>query len=1253
MRCNVKANINAYAALAGGATMDEVRKTVISAKDMIANLSDTSDLVGETNPGPIIAERRKVLNALSSIKQFHEHGLVLVNESNSATRHAVNMMADLITDNSDAVVLLNNLHVANSTDENPLIEDGHTKYSEKYINSLIRRRVGTLGTVSHMTKFVTVDNLGKVTIQKALSQHYNEYLYAKYMDSVAKLAEAGVHNASDEFKDGVSYLKREPVVEHLKKRINAINESIKIASQAGSFSTRVSQLVADRAELERKLASVQSAMTVPELEEYLEDMVKELESLISKPSGLPLETIASMQKSIALISNVASYKNNRILNALEVTKKDLMQRLGVLRSRAEAVGYSLERRQLSALVEDANKIMPNVKTTADNLTIVNNLSSGWQRLTQKVLGLHNIDSHIINYIKKLVDNALVKANLLASEGNNRTEAAYRDFLDAGGDINIFYQRDNGTITGRMTGLFTAKAWRERRKLYAKGGYRKKYGVAINPHLLFEVAQDNPARVKHEQELKEVLRHDYNDWIEDSRSKWESYKQAREAILKSSRSQQAKDNWIAYHNPMKSVDEFSTNNKITSRFINIVHKRTNKLGRDLGFYDAAYDNIRSNDKASKLYDIVKEINLENQMALHHFDEKFKPPKFGYVSSTISESIKNGDWEKAGELTRTLFANSLSPESLAGKRPKIDPLTGEVTYPLKSSLYSVTDKIYDLSTEILEENPRYLELSEKKGLGKLSTEERHEFEQIKKEAKQEAAQQIEKEMSNDFLQSITLNNFATKSLIERKNIEAKIHVAVGLIDTSLRSPGVKDERVDAAVRAATEAVDYFLDIKYYEAGASEKAHGILASDKQAKVAELQAQGKWDEAAKITAYTDRQLGSILLSTVRMLSLGWNVTTSFINVGQALFSNMVEGVDGTYFKLEDLASSYIDVLHEKNRRLIDNLYVVGDIAFEFNRTNIHEEKTLSRFLRPMKLQTVAEKINQGSVAIAVMKGITVKDKNGNEHSLYDVLPETGILDDQYTSDEFPGLTGIDLIVSVVTNKIRPVNMKASGDYLSPLEIEASVLGKAMLVFKKYLPEMWVARLGGTRIDYNTGEEIEGRFISALKVIKNVYNNVESTDGQKRRAYAALAEVLVGYLIKLTMMALSGLACDTPECKEQKPAILYSLNLANRLSDDILTFIHPAYAVKVTENMFAATTTIKNLWTLGDNIISLLPYGNDPHYATDTDEYDEGDWKGWKPLKALTPGYKHWDSAKRMGTKLQKDQTLYDLIKNVNSDDN
>ena len=306
--------------------------------------------------------------------------------------------------------------------------------------------------------------------------------------------------------------------------------------------------------------------------------------------------------------------------------------------------------------------------------------------------------------------------------------------------------------------------------------------------------------------------------------------------------------------------------------------------------------------------------------------------------------------------------------------------------------------------------------------------------------------------------------------------------------------------------------------------------IIKEKAALTEDPAERAKYAEALKTWGEDRRNLGrrftfvSVMdgiLNYVRLLGLGWNINGASTNLMQGEIANTLAATSGKYFSTESyyrasqiMAGSVIKnasfgkVAPEsavKARWFIDQAGAILDPTNELQKSAVKSryEKGVSR-LAPMELTKRVEYINQGKVYLSTLLDVEITGKNGEKSNVFDALDiKTQQLKPEFRTEENifnwenitrkerdlmlssnPSLTR-DQYTSTVTKANESI-VKIHGDYddLRGNIISESLAGKAMLMFKRWLPNMIYDRIGKKQANLALGiKENRGRWASHTAV--------------------------------------------------------------------------------------------------------------------------------------------------------------------------
>lgn len=243
--------------------------------------------------------------------------------------------------------------------------------------------------------------------------------------------------------------------------------------------------------------------------------------------------------------------------------------------------------------------------------------------------------------------------------------------------------------------------------------------------------------------------------------------------------------------------------------------------------------------------------------------------------------------------------------------------------------------------------------------------------------------------------------------------------------------------------------------------------------------------------------------LDGVRTIGLGWNLNSAMTNMIEGYTSNMILASGGEYF---DPAEIYygISVARQgwtKNmtfgmrttpnaklaRLLMDRYNILVDNKNDLQKASTKTNLSRVEALNPHEISSRVEYYNQVPIMIAMLRTMKIKDTEGNESSIWDAMnKDTGLLKAEFRSDEnvsnWEKLTGDNYLQ--FKNKIGEAITKAHGNYdeLRGMMAKSTLAGKALMMFKTWLPAQLYWRFANEQTNIKTGAKVKGRYRSFTK---------------------------------------------------------------------------------------------------------------------------------------------------------------------------
>lgn len=240
--------------------------------------------------------------------------------------------------------------------------------------------------------------------------------------------------------------------------------------------------------------------------------------------------------------------------------------------------------------------------------------------------------------------------------------------------------------------------------------------------------------------------------------------------------------------------------------------------------------------------------------------------------------------------------------------------------------------------------------------------------------------------------------------------------------------------------------------------------------------------------------------LSGVRTIGLGWNIGSAMTNLMEGYTSNMIIGASGEFFDPEQIYYGYA-VAREgwtKNltfglrttprarlaRTLMDRYNILVDNKNDLQKATTKTNLSRLEALNPHELSSRVEYYNQVPIMVAMLRSIKIKGANDEESSVWDAMNQNdGTLKAEYRTEEnvnnWEKLTGQQYLE--FKNKVSEAITKGHGNYdeLRGMMAKSNLAGKALMMFKTWLPAQLYWRFANEQENLKTGAKIKGRYRS------------------------------------------------------------------------------------------------------------------------------------------------------------------------------
>ena len=401
---------------------------------------------------------------------------------------------------------------------------------------------------------------------------------------------------------------------------------------------------------------------------------------------------------------------------------------------------------------------------------------------------------------------------------------------------------------------------------------------------------------------------------------------------------------------------------------------------------------------------------------------------------------------------------------------------------------------------------------------------------------------------------------------------------------------------------------------------------------------------------------VGDKFLKFYQLLGMGWNGFAGFINVGVGQISNYIEASGGQRFNANELNKAELlvtnsilkgvtlEIVNTPNARKIRNLMEKYQVLKETSN-DIYDRRRLgkylsgkrTKYLMPYTMQAMTEYINQAPVMISMLMHTKVKTNEGTEISLWDAYNEDGTIKDNVEFNDSEE-NRADFLEQ--KSKIDSAIVWIHGNYDSDRKVmyKNRILGRALMMFRGWLPMAITSRFGKEIKDLQGGIVRKGRWISykdyyqsvgaingSINIVKSLllklagmplinkvtrvksdqlFNDLISDEftevdaANMRRNMQAL--IMYGSMMILTLL----IKANMDDADDEDKALCYFwINQINRIQSDMSFFIDPAEFVKLNKSVVPAFQLVTNFKRAMESSTNVL-FGAD-------DEYQQGPYKG------------------------------------------
>lgn len=362
-------------------------------------------------------------------------------------------------------------------------------------------------------------------------------------------------------------------------------------------------------------------------------------------------------------------------------------------------------------------------------------------------------------------------------------------------------------------------------------------------------------------------------------------------------------------------------------------------------------------------------------------------------------------------------------------------------------------------------------------------------------------------------------------------------------------------------------------------------------------------------------------------LLRIGLSPTTAFTNVAVGEIGNIIEAVGGRFFNVSDLNSAggiffqQINKDDSKTRVLIEKYPMLQELTDYEYAANV----SIKQGLTGEKLKNYMYSLQKGGevfLQTRTMIAMMLHTKPDGKTSLWEMLDDKGELKPEYlkhfgTKEDFN-----DYMLRNST-RIMGVNEQIHGRYSTrdAAILNQNVLFRMAFQFKKWIPAAVETRLGRKQYNDRLMVETEGRWVTFLKLAKNLktsvnrYNKGELSEMEIYNFRKTMTELCI---LSATILAALAMGWDDDEKRKKSAQYKFAMDQLDKVSGDLLFFANPKNVTRLTKNPFAMTK-------LADQVIDVIHY---IPYLAYTGEYKikggahKGENKFYRSLGTVIPGY-------------------------------
>lgn len=909
--------------------------------------------------------------------------------------------------------------------------------------------------------------------------------------------------------------------------------------------------------------------------------------------------------------------------------------------------------------------------------------------TRRYRGWTRSINPLITLLAKIVNKASTLARVEYKKVEEEIESKFKEAKkQAGFSIDLLLQVDKqGRKVGNMLDRFSfeylrdIKLHRDRTKRANKNWFLNNT-LVLDFKMFFDDTSDSvpdamlskKSSAKEKKDFqahaKELLgENGYNEYMEIMQQQFEEYKDKRDTaweIVEAAPAELRSQEIVKFKNIMDYMSPFIQSNHAITMEVKDYHgnfirrnsslehripRKVNNKGENLGYYDKNFKIVEANPAMYEIYQYARGI-VQDARINFNYSLGLAPNALPYLKKTLSQQLfqSNNPITKKMSLLSDAFKLAIS-----GNEAKI-PTELELSQGVTST-GAVAANVFKYKA---------LEFENKHGRAPTATEE----EELMRDSYAESAEDQDFDLIQ-LLKVLTMNGLLYKNRLAIQN-------TVDILKAEVVSPVVgengKEQRKD--IDNSIALMNNSLNSNYYSVkttkmqGSLSKAtnkKGVLTeeNDRRSKILEeriTQIQESEQDPTKAAIkiadlqeikeglYREVQVSEMFrkfLSISRVLGIGWNVISSSANLAYGQIGNIQRAIQGDYFNLPQLKYAMGEMMShpELAEKISDLIGLVGDVAYSFKDISSVSKGSstmgkIFKWLNPYRFQTVSEGYNQKPIMIAIMRNHDVF-RGKEESNLYEIVKaNNGVMDDTWT--DVNGRKGNE-IISDITETVRSVVSETHGDYTSTLEGNNMAGYQALMMYRRWLPEMMARRWGPEGIDPMTGKNTHGIYRVVMKKGGKVLSGKgwdSLTEEEKGKMKAAVIGDLIMYLMLKGLGAImKGLLCgeDDPKCKDAPAILVGAINILRRVEREVSFFANPFEIGTIVTEPISSVRTFTDIFKFFSVLNTFWNQDDKKSYYRSGRNKDRH--KGKVALIRLSPMYNQYDRLMTYGN-----ETTYEI---------